>query len=49
MKNGKKKVLEVNNEEWKKEIPAQKEFFDKFGDKLPKEMTDELKSFEGRL
>ncbi|HRE41720.1 MAG TPA: phosphoenolpyruvate carboxykinase (GTP) [Ignavibacteria bacterium] len=43
------KVLEVNNEEWKKEIPAQKEFFDKFGDKLPKEMTDELKSFEGRL
>lgn len=43
------KVLEVNNNEWKNEIPAQKEFFDKFGDKLPKEMTDELNAFEKRL
>lgn len=43
------KVLEVKNSEWKKEIPAQKEFFDKFGDKLPKEMTEELNAFEKRL
>lgn len=43
------KVLEVNNNEWKNEIPAQKEFFDKFGDKLPKEMTEELNAFEKRL
>jgi phosphoenolpyruvate carboxykinase (GTP) len=43
------KVLEVKNDEWKKEVPAQKEFFDKFGNRLPKEMTEELNAFEKRL
>jgi phosphoenolpyruvate carboxykinase (GTP) len=43
------KVLEVKNDDWKKEVPAQKEFFDKFGNRLPKEMTEELKAFEKRL
>lgn len=43
------KVLEVKNDEWKKELPAQKEFFDKFGDRLPKEITEELTAFEKRL
>lgn len=43
------KVLEVNNDEWKKEIPAQKEFFDKFGSRLPKEINEELSAFEKRL
>ncbi|HEX2787724.1 MAG TPA: phosphoenolpyruvate carboxykinase (GTP) [Ignavibacteria bacterium] len=43
------KVLEVKNDDWKKELPSQKEFFDKFGNRLPKEMTEELNEFEKRL
>lgn len=43
------KVLEVKNDDWKKEVPSQKEFFDKFGNRLPKEMTEELNEFEKRL
>jgi phosphoenolpyruvate carboxykinase (GTP) len=43
------KVLEVNNEDWKKELPAQKEFLDKFGNDLPKELRDEYADFEKRL
>lgn len=43
------KVLEVNNEDWKKELPGQKEFLDKFGDDLPKELRDEYADFEKRL
>jgi phosphoenolpyruvate carboxykinase (GTP) len=43
------KVLDVNNANWKSELPGMKEFFDKFGDTLPKEMWDEYKALEQRL
>lgn len=43
------KVLDVNNDNWKNELPGMKEFFDKFGDTLPKEMWDEYKALEQRL
>jgi len=43
------KVLDVNNANWKNELPGMKEFFDKFGDTLPKEMWDEYKALEQRL
>lgn len=43
------KVLDVNNANWKGELPGMKEFFDKFGDTLPKEMWDEYKALEQRL
>ena len=39
----------INTDEWKKELIAQKEFLDKFGRRLPKELTEEYKAFEKRL
>lgn len=44
-----KGLLKVDTETWKKEAEGIKEFYKKFGDKLPKELEDELASLESRL
>lgn len=44
-----KGLLNVDTETWKKEAEDIKEFYKKFGDKLPKELEDELASLESRL
>jgi phosphoenolpyruvate carboxykinase (GTP) len=42
-------LLKVNTEEWKNEIATIKEHYTKFGDRLPKELWDELAGLETRL
>jgi len=44
-----KGLLNVDTETWKKEAEGIKEFYKKFGDKLPKELNAELASLESRL
>lgn len=44
-----KGLLNVDTETWKKEAEGIKEFYKKFGDKLPKELEDELAALESRL
>lgn len=44
-----KGLLNVDTETWKKEAEGIKEFYKKFGDKLPKELEDELSALESRL
>lgn len=44
-----KGLLNVDTETWKKEAEGIKEFYKKFGDKLPKELEAELASLESRL
>ncbi len=44
-----KELLKVNKEEWIKEIVSIREHYKKFGDKLPKELNDELNALEKRL
>src|ERR671910_587885 len=43
------KALAVKPEEWREEIPQITEWFEKFGDKLPSTMWDELAILEHRL
>ena len=42
-------VLAVDPEEWKAELPQITEWFEKFGDKLPSTMWDELEILKSRL
>jgi phosphoenolpyruvate carboxykinase (GTP) len=42
-------LLSVNHDLWKAEIPVIKEHFNKFGEKLPETLWEELKSLENRL
>jgi len=42
-------LLKVNKEEWLKEVESIKEYYAKFGDKLPKELTAQLEALEARL
>ena len=42
-------LLNVNTEEWLNEIQSIQEHFDRFEDKLPKVLSDELKALETRL
>jgi len=42
-------VLRVDPEEWRAEIPAVTEWFDKFGDKLPGVLWAELDALKARL
>ncbi len=42
-------LLNVDTETWKKEAEGIKEFYKKFGDRLPKELNDELAALESRL
>lgn len=44
-----KGLLNVDTETWKKEAEGIKEFYKKFGDKLPKELEDELAALKSRL
>lgn len=44
-----KGLLNVDTETWKKEAEGIKEFYKKFGDKLPKELNEELETLESRL
>lgn len=44
-----KGLLNVDTETWKKEAEGIKEFYKKFGDKLPNELNEELASLESRL
>jgi phosphoenolpyruvate carboxykinase (GTP) len=42
-------LLRVDPGEWREEIPLIREFFDEFGDKLPKQLRDALHELEARL
>jgi phosphoenolpyruvate carboxykinase (GTP) len=42
-------LLTVDETLWRKEAEGIREFYAKFGDKLPKELSDELSALEGRL
>ena len=44
-----KGLLKVDTETWKKEAEGIKEFYKKFGDRLPKELEEELEALESRL
>ena len=43
------RILAVDPEEWKSEIPAIREFFDTFGDRLPPAVAAQLDALEERL
>jgi phosphoenolpyruvate carboxykinase (GTP) len=43
------KALAVDTDEWRQEIPQITEWFEKFGDKLPSTMWDELEILRSRL
>ena len=43
------KLLEIDKNEWLKEVESQKEFFKIFGDKLPGEIIEERKALQKRL
>ena len=43
------KILEVDNEAWRAEIPLIEDHLAKFGDRLPAELRDELNELEKRL
>jgi phosphoenolpyruvate carboxykinase (GTP) len=42
-------VLKVDLDEWRTEIPLIREFFEKFGDRLPAELREALDGLEGRI
>ena len=42
-------MLKVKNDEWLKEVESIKEHYTKFGDRLPKELREELAALEARL
>lgn len=42
-------LLSVDKDLWKEDIESVREFYAKFGDKLPKELREELDAFEERL
>lgn len=44
-----KGLLTVDIDLWKNEVKGIKEFYDKFGDRLPKELIEELDKLEARL
>ncbi|MBM3672765.1 MAG: phosphoenolpyruvate carboxykinase (GTP) [Actinobacteria bacterium] len=43
------KALEVNADEWQRELPNIREHFDSFGDRLPEALQEELAALEKRL
>jgi phosphoenolpyruvate carboxykinase (GTP) len=42
-------VLDIDVDEWRDEIPLVREFFERFGDRLPGELRAALDGLEGRL
>ena len=47
--DGLRQALAVDRDEWQAEIPQITEWFEKFGDKLPTTMWDELEILKSRL
>jgi phosphoenolpyruvate carboxykinase (GTP) len=43
------KLLSVNKEDWKKEVGMIEEFYAKFGDKIPAELTEQLNALKKKL
>jgi phosphoenolpyruvate carboxykinase (GTP) len=43
------KLLSVDKEDWKKEVVMIEEFYNKFGDKIPKDLMDYLKELKEKL
>jgi phosphoenolpyruvate carboxykinase (GTP) len=43
------KLLKVDKEDWKKEVVMIEEFYNKFGDKIPKNLRDYLKELKEKL
>ena len=43
------KLLSMDKEAWKKEIPMIDEFYNKFGDRIPKELRDQLAELKKKL
>jgi phosphoenolpyruvate carboxykinase (GTP) len=44
-----KELLSLNNDDWKQELTAVKSFFEEFGDRLPRELEEELEGLRKRL
>lgn len=44
-----KGLLEVDKDNWKKEVEGIKEFYAKFGDKLPKELAEQVEALEKKI
>ena len=44
-----KELLSVDKSVWKEEVKSQREFFDSIGERVPKEIYDELNRLEERL
>ena len=44
-----KELLSVDKELWKEDAKGIREFYNKFGDKLPAKLDEELKALEQRL
>jgi phosphoenolpyruvate carboxykinase (GTP) len=42
-------ALEVDADEWRRELPTIREHFDAFGDRLPEALREELAALEQRL
>jgi phosphoenolpyruvate carboxykinase (GTP) len=42
-------LLEIDQEAWTKEIDSIKEFFEEFGDRMPKQLLSELDQLERRI
>jgi phosphoenolpyruvate carboxykinase (GTP) len=43
------KLLEVDPQEWKQQLPQMHEHYARFGDKLPQELRQQLQGLEERL
>ena len=43
------KLLEVDPEDWRQQLPQMHEHYARFGDRLPKEMRTQLEALERRL
>ena len=46
---GMAELLKVDKDEWLKEVASIREYYTKFGDRLPKELTTQLNALEKRL
>jgi phosphoenolpyruvate carboxykinase (GTP) len=42
-------LLEIDPEDWTKEVESIKEFFEEFGERLPVQLINELQELDGRL
>jgi phosphoenolpyruvate carboxykinase (GTP) len=42
-------ALEIDNDAWKAEVPGIREYFERFGDRMPQQLVDQLDELEARL